>query len=226
MLFQGFRNMHPELAVLSFAAQVHKFRISIEIQLFILFFGMFYTNLPANTFAPTQLFEMRKTLFTLLGCACLFLMGCPLMTNTPIKGAPANAPWITGSWAGLDSNGKANSGWYKVEADPSTSGGLTITPMDEDGSRDHSQPVRKAEYCRINESIFLSVYDNGGDISESGYYHYAVERTASGDLSLIPLKEKLVALETSGKDLAAFISGHPKSGYLDLANTELYRRRK
>ena len=166
---------------------------------------------------------MKKTLFTLLMSVCLFLMGCPLQTESPIKGDAASIPsWLPGQWT-LIKDGKVGTTSYQVKADAASRSRISIVTVDEQGKAD-KENARRGELSLVKGQLFLSVFEKSDDVSDEGYYHYAIGRSSGGDLQLVPLKEHIVTSGTSGEELAAYIAKHADTEYLDKTAIERYRR--
>ena len=170
---------------------------------------------------------MKKLLCLSLVCNCLFLMGCPLQTESPIKSEDAaSIPfWMTGRWAQLK-DGDLTTTSYQIKADPAGRAKLQIISIDDAGQPDKAT-TRVAVLSTIKGQLYLSVYEKGDEVSDAGYYHYAIGRSASGDLQIVPLKEHIVSFTAAGDQLAAYIAGHADSDdYLDVTGIERYRKHK
>jgi hypothetical protein len=169
---------------------------------------------------------MKKLLYTMLVCSCLFMMGCPLQTDSPIKSDSAVSipAWMPGRWTQLKDGAPAATS-YLIRADPQGRGKLQVITI-EDGQPDNDN-IRPAVLASVRGQLFISVYDKGDETSDAGYYHYAVSRSDDGDMQLVPLKEYIVASDASGEDVAAYIAVHTtKDDYLEQKDAELYRKQK
>jgi hypothetical protein len=170
---------------------------------------------------------MKRLVFAMLMLSCILLTGCPLQTDTPIKGDVATSVpgWMKGRWVELKENVETQK-VYEIKADPENASKLIITGLDPTGKPDNTN-VHPAEVATVNTQLFLSVYDAGDDEDDAGYYHYAVGRSSTGDLQLVPMKEHLVSSGTSGSELAAYIAAHTNSDdYLEKKDIQRYRRKK
>jgi hypothetical protein len=169
---------------------------------------------------------MKKLLYTMLACCCLFLMGCPLQTESPIKSDSAVSipSWLPGHWTQI-MDGAPGTTSYQLKADPAAPGRLQVLSIENGAPA--NEHVRTAELAMVRGKLFLSVYDKGDETTDAGYYHYALSKAGNGDLELAPLKEFIVTSDASGEDLAAYIRLHTSADdYLEQKDILRYRKQK
>jgi hypothetical protein len=171
---------------------------------------------------------MKRVLYFLFACSSVLLMACPLLTHEPISSDQAvkTPSWLTGTWVEVKDEAPTGTS-YMVKTDPSGPGKLKIYKLDKEGKMDNAD-VRPAVLSTVKGHNFISVYEKGDEATETGYYHYAIDRFENGDLKLLPLEEHMVESEASGQALAAYISEHADhpEHFLDAHDIERYRKQK
>jgi hypothetical protein len=168
---------------------------------------------------------MKRLLFTLISGCSLFLLACPLQTQSPItSGKAVAAPeGVFGTWAEVE-NDTVTSAQYIVAPNPEGPAKLLIYDVDTKGER-MDETVREAVLSSVAGHHFASIYDKGGASDGPGYYHFAIGQSKTGDMQLVPLTEYIVEGDASGDDLAAYLTEHADEEH-HLDREDIYRFRK
>lgn len=123
---------------------------------------------------------MKQLLTYGLLAATLLLAGCPYQSDVPIdKGSCSVPSWLPGKWQEIKQNG--DGAVYDVKPDNSNASLLLVSST--------AESFRKIYLSKIGNSVFISVYEPGDDVSDEGYYIFRLMKKSSTEIELLPVKE-------------------------------------
>lgn len=141
-------------------------------------------------------YRMYKLICTLLlVCVCRFSADArPYLSATPVDNGSFEFPKdMSGAWKEQKNQFALT---YNISYNPNKLGHINIAIQ--------MGPMMPAILSKVNEHIYMSMYDAGGKQQPEGYYIYRVVLVNEEEVKLIPLKRDLTL--PAGKSLYAFLA--------------------
>ncbi len=164
---------------------------------------------------------MKRLSFFLLIGVMFIITGCPLQTSRPVdEGSYTETGWLEGKWDRLASRGSEGKS-YKVEKHRKQG---TMLAYDIINGKINNEG-RVIILSNVGSAIFVSAYEEGSeDLTDKGYYIYKLLPKSNTEFDLIPVKEKSISKNASGRDIRAYLSANLDGKIYELKDTEHYKK--
>ncbi len=148
------------------------------------------------------------------------MSGCPLQTSSPIdEGSYTETGWLEGKWERQPSDG--SDGESYVIRKHRKPGNMLVYEVKEGKTETKGRSVILSS---IGAKIFLSVFEEGDELSDKGYYIYRMIKKSSTAFDLIPVKEHLIEPNTSSRGIRKYLDENQDAGIYEITDTEHYKK--
>ena len=134
------------------------------------------------------------------------LTGCPLLTEKSMDEGSYDVPaWLPGNWAEVDSAGNKKDVYLLKKED--AKGNLKCYDVDGVGKPDMDK-VRRVILSKVEDKVFLSIYNSSDNESDNGYYVYQFIMESKTAFTLKGVKEYSIDADSAPADILEYLKKH------------------
>ncbi len=163
---------------------------------------------------------MKQISLMLLLGVMLVITGCPLNTEKPVdEGSYTATGWLTGKWIGQKANGTKGNTYIVEKGDKP--GNIRVYAVT-DGKR--AAKPRPVVLSSIGNKIFISAYEEGDEVDDSGYYIMLMVKKGNNAFDLMPVKEHSISSGSTSKEIRDWLTANADGDIYVADEVEHYKK--